>query len=213
MNCVKVIIDASEKIKNSFTDHSIKIGQKDLDFDNKYKTFSAESGLIFSDDIQNMYREISRTKITWSLEKSRENLYGGFEMIPIEDIVPMHDNMVEMLESVYDYASGDKEIECAKKLKVIENMYPIFDFCSGEAFCVHNKTGQILLFDHDAFELIDGNVNGLIIAENYSDLIEKWSNILFLEQFWYFEEYKRCVDEHGIDLGNEFLTNFRKGLI
>lgn len=209
MNCIEIIIGASEIIKRNFPENHIDLGKEDVNFDRKYNAFCRKSGITFSDDICGMYRKNSEIKINWAKREPMHNLFGCFETVPLDSIISMHEDIMELLDSALEYAVTDEEKKNAEKLfGTLSCMYPVAEFRSGDALCIRSDTNQIVLFEHGVFDFNDGSVNGLVIAESYDDLIEKWSKILFLENFWWETDHDRCVNSHGIDPNNSYIKDF-----
>lgn len=203
MSYIEKIIKAADIIKGNFEEHFIDLGKEDRQFDRKYGEFREKSGIVFTDELCELYRKNSDIKISWARRKSMENLFGCFELIPLENIIPMHENMLEMSGAALEYAETEEEKLNGERLRILNFMYPVLDFKSGDALCVHGETGQIVLFDHDVFELGGWDINGLVIADSYDMLIDRWSSILFVEGIW-----RECVNDEGIDLGSEFSKAF-----
>lgn len=207
MKYIDLINESITKIKAYTDDLTVKIGGNNAQFERHYADFTAESGISFSEDIIELYKTASSIEIEWS---SSNKDYGSFNMIPIGDIIERHNDMIEIADSAAEYAVSDKDKENICKLEIIKYLYPIFEFRSGDMFCIYSKTGEAVFYDHSVNELWDLDINGLVIAESFDDLLKKWSRILFLEGFWWEEEYNRCVNDKGIDLYNPFLSEFMK---
>ena len=84
----------------------------------------------------------------------------------------------------------------------ITNWYPIFKFPNGDAFCYDKRNGKVVFYDHEVFD-IGINLHGLIISETIDSLLEKWSKVLFVDIYdWY-----DGVNEEGIDLSKPVYKN------
>lgn len=206
MRYVDLIDKTIEKIRGKGYDFNIDTENKNSRFEKYYDELNKTAGIVFSEDIKDIYRKSSISRIRWA--DSTERVYGCFDLIPIEDILSLHNDMVEAAESAAKYAVTEREKANISKLDIVNNMYPIFDFSSGDKLCIESSTGKIVFYDYSVNELGDIDINGLVIAESYDKLIEKWSSILFLEGFWWLTEYDRCVNSEGINLNNEYLKNF-----
>lgn len=77
----------------------------------------------------------------------------------------------------------------------LKHWYPIFSFANGDAFCYDKRNGKVVFFEHEVFDT-GVNLNGLVIADTIDSLLEKWSKILFVDIYDWYEG----VNEHGIDL-------------
>lgn len=77
----------------------------------------------------------------------------------------------------------------------LKHWYPIFSFANGDAFCYDKRNGKVVFFEHEVFDT-GVNLNGFVIADTIDSLLEKWSKILFVDIYDWYEG----VNEHGIDL-------------
>lgn len=207
MNIISEIKNTEKIILANFTEVKSSEGSVDKSFDEKYDKFNKKSGIVFSEDIKNLYRE--KTYITLSWFNNDSSLYGSFDLIPIDMIAEFHDDMLDIAESSKEYAVGDSAKQNLYKLDIISRMYPIFDFVSGDKICIDCQNGKAVFFDYSVFELGDLDINGTVLADSYEDLIGRWSKILFMEGFWWYKE-ENCVNENGINLECDFFKDFLK---
>lgn len=167
------------------------------------KKFETESQIILEQAVRDLYSEYLSIDFQWSVIANQKRFYGAFTMIPLEQSLQYHDELItnyyESVEYAYDYPNPEQVLE------EIKNFYPIFIFQDGNAFCLDKRNSNIVFYDHSVFEFYDGNFNGILIAKDYCDLIEKWSKILFLEQFWW---SKDSLNNDGIDLASESIASF-----
>lgn len=215
MKPIDLITQAAQIIKNSgFENISINMGSENQKFNKAYEELCREIEMTFPNEIKELWQQHLGLKISWCCRKiPLHTLYGCIDMIPIEDIIPYHNEMIEVAKSAIEYAdSGSQKARMTIAANAVKDMYPIFEFRTADMLCIKKSTGHIVLFCYDLLDLLADDTNGIVIAENISDLIEKWSKILFLEQFWCETEHNRCVNEHGIDLENDYLKNLHPHL-
>lgn len=142
-----------------------------------------------SNKIKNIYNLYSKFFLTW--ECNSFNIRGFVYFVSYEKILPEHDRLCEMLSEL------DNELiyEQNKIIEDISHWYPIFIFPNGDKFCYDDRNGKIVFFEHDVFDC-GANLHGLVIAESMDDLLEKWSKVLFVDIYDWYEG----VDECGIDI-------------
>lgn len=147
--------------------------------------------------------EASEVRFNWSTAKERQNeycKYGGINIISPKKTAEEYNDMMSMVEEVYDW----EEFEYSDGLKAIvedwPNWIPVVKFYNGDMFCVDKRSssGEVVFFDHEVVEG-DMGLHGLKIAENFSDLIMKWKEIGFVDIY----DWTDGVDERGIDLSKE----------
>ena len=84
---------------------------------------------------------------------------------------------------------------------------PVLKFPNGDAFCLDKHSGassdeySIKFFEHD---VMDGGpfIHGQVIAKSFEDLIDKWSQIGFVDFF----DWSLITNQHGLDLTSKKLT-------
>lgn len=165
--------------------------------------FEYESQIHFEDQVKEIYSKYLSMDLQWFANINQKNYYGAFTMITLDQSLKYHNDLINLYYDSVDYADDYPNPEHV--LDEIVNYYPIFIFKDGNAFCLDKRTSNVVLFDHSVFEFYDGNFNGKLIANSYSELIERWSMILFLEQFWW---SKDSLNYDGINLTSHSMAEF-----
>lgn len=201
MDFIRLIDRVCSLIKSDGDFERVLISSDDeiVNFDEIYNQFSSKSNIVLSDGIKELYKKRPKMKIEWI----KNEYYGGFDMLPIDKLLEEHDYLNEYLESFLK--DDDRLISFRESFK---KLYPIFDFCSGDKLCINNETEQIVYYDYSFLEGTGDDLCGLVIARDFDYLIEHWSQILFLEGFWWYDDFNRGVDSNGIDLENPYFKKF-----
>lgn len=208
MNYISQILNVKEIVENNnfeiskmdFNKIESKIGF------NIINNFETESRIELGQNAKEMYSNYYEIDFQWSVRSNR-NYYGAFTMLPLKQSLEYHDDLIRNYYDAVDY-SVDYENPITV-LEEIKNYYPIFSFCDGNAFCLDKRNSHIVFYDHSVFEFYDGHFNGKLIAENYDDLIERWSKVLFMEQFWGIEDN---FNNDGINVSSAFFADLLKNL-
>lgn len=165
--------------------------------------FEYESQIYFEDQVKEIYYNYLSIDLQWFANVNFKKYYGAFTMITLDQSLKYHNDLINLYYDSVDYADDYPNPE--RVLDEIVNFYPIFIFNDGNAFCLDKRTSNIVFFDHSVFEFYDENFNGKLIANSYSELIERWSMILFLEQFWW---SKDSLNNDGINLTSHSIAEF-----
>ena len=165
--------------------------------------FEYESQIYFEDQVKEIYYNYLSIDLQWFANVNFKKYYGAFTMITLDQSLKYHNDLINLYYDSVDYAGDYPNPE--RVLDEIVNFYPIFIFNDGNAFCLDKRTSNIVFFDHSVFEFYDENFNGKLIANSYSELIERWSMILFLEQFWW---SKDSLNNDGINLTSHSIAEF-----
>ena len=136
-----------------------------------------------SEEMKYIYNNYKRYMLSW--EEKAQKLSGYINFIPYENI------LCELAESM------DKDLIENQDAVIndLKHWYPIFSFANGDAFCYDKRNGKVVFFEHEVFDT-GVNLNGFVIADTIDSLLEKWSKILFVDIYDWYEG----VNEHGIDL-------------
>lgn len=208
MTCIEIIDNTIETIRKSgFENITVEAGGENIAFEKEYNDLKERSGIVFSQGVIELYKKYSSLLIEWHDPKSRK--YGSFDMIPLKYISEHNSDLKEMAEDAAEYAHSESKKRNLYKLEMLEYMYPVFDFKTGDKLCIDSRTGHIVLFDHSVYELYDDDKNGLVLAKDFESLIESWSGVLFCEQFWW---ENGTVDENGINSDNTYFSEFMNSL-
>lgn len=97
-----------------------------------------------------------------------------------------------------EYLVSDSIPDIEKIVSDIRNWIPLFSFPNGDAFCLDRRNNKIVFYEHEVFDT-GINLHGLVIANNIEELIIKWSKVLFIDIYDWYEG----VDDDGIDLSRE----------
>lgn len=142
-----------------------------------------------SEEMKYIYNNYKRYMLSW--EEKVQKLSGFINFIPYDNISRENKELCELAESM------DKDLIENQDAVIndLKHWYPIFSFANGDAFCYDKRNGKVVFFEHEVFDT-GVNLNGLVIADTIDFLLEKWSKILFVDIYDWYEG----VNEHGIDL-------------
>ena len=149
-----------------------------------------------SDEMKYLYNNYKRFTLHW--EDSIQRLNGFVDFVPYDKILEENKFICEIAK--------DMEADLIEEQDVVINdithWYPIFKFPNGDAFCYDKRNGNVVFYDHEVFD-IGINLHGLIISEMIDSLLDKWSRVLFVDIYdWY-----DGVNEEGIDLSKPVYKN------
>lgn len=202
MDIKSLILNTAEKIKTSNLNlEKFELNSTGASIEIR-NVFEAQSGIKLNEEMTKLYSSFSDIDLQWSF-KTDKSYYGAFTMIPLLKSLELHKNIIQNYYDAVEYAEDCQNPEAV--LKEIENYYPLFTFSNGNAFCIDKRNSSIVLYDHSVFEFYGSHSNGKLIASDLSSLIEKWSKVLFMEQFWW---YSDCLNSDGINLSGQMFTNF-----
>lgn len=142
-----------------------------------------------SEETKYIYNNYKRYMLSW--EEKVQNICGFINFIPYESISRENKELCELAENMDDDVIENQDVV----INDLKHWYPIFSFANGDAFCYDKRNGKVVFFEHEVFDT-GVNLNGLVIADNIDILLEKWSKILFVDIYDWYEG----VNEHGIDL-------------
>lgn len=181
MNLVKVIEETIDKIKD--------IGAIEVNtmFIEETDNTSNECNLISS--LNDIYSKYKKIKISW---KSKEN-NGYFELLSKKEILSKQEELIELTKEFIDDDTIDDIDTIAEDLR---NWLPIFRFPNDDMFCIDRRYNKVVFFEHDVFDT-GINLHGLIIAKSIEELILKWSRVLFIDIY---DWYDGVDEDKGIDL-------------
>lgn len=142
-----------------------------------------------SEEMKYIYNNYKRYMLSW--EEKVQKLSGFINFIPYDNISRENKELCELAESM------DKDLIENQDAVIndLKHWYPIFSFANGDAFCYDKRNGKVVFFEHEVFDT-GVNLNGLVIADTIDFLLEKWSKILFVDIYDWYEG----LNEHGIDL-------------
>lgn len=208
MDFYNVITDAVKILKNnSLSIDCYEYGNADINFEAKKKIAENKGFFIRSDELEKIYKERTFVDLQWQGKINENNAYGGIKLLPIEQAIKKHEMFIEMYYDSLNYIDDSDRKKAKEVIKSLENMYPIIELDSADAFCIDTTTDNIVYFDHSVFEYYDSDINGLIISESIESLFEKWSKILFLNNFWWKQRNSRGLKDNEIDLSNTMFTD------
>lgn len=135
---------------------------------------------------------------------------GGIRIDPPRTIA---DNYLEMLQMVNEANMNQDELEENEGLKVMVNDWPhwipIISFMNGDAFCINKKDNSfaVVFLEHD---VMDGGpyIHGLQIASNVEDLLNRWSQIGFVEV----NDWSEYTNDNGLDIESPVFAKIREVL-
>lgn len=136
-----------------------------------------------------IYNNYKKFIVSW--EENVQKLHGFVNFVPYEEILNEYRELCGIAENIEDDLIENQDIV----INDLKNWYPIFKFPNEDAFCYDRRNGKIVFFEHEVFDT-GINLNGLVIADSLDSLFEKWSKVLFIDIYDWYEG----VDEHGIDL-------------
>lgn len=183
---IDYFIELKNKIRND--NSGIKILNCEVMKCNCKHTFDLFKSDI-SDKTKYLYNNYQKFTLYW--EETANGLHGFVDFVPYDKIRKENGELCEIAKNM-DAGLIEKQDVVVED---IIHWYPIFRFPNGDAFCYDNRNGKIVFYDHEVFD-IGINLHGLTIAETIDTLLEKWSKVLFIDIYdWY-----DGVGEHGIDL-------------
>lgn len=178
-----------ELVKNlNNTNHTFEIVSSEIVKYNESHSFDLFDFGV-SDEVRYIYNNYKMFNLVW---KNREIKMSGFvNFIPYESVLKEYQEMYTAVHKIEDSLIENQDIV----INDIINWYPLFGFPNGDAFCYDRRNGKIVFYEHEVFD--NGiNLHGLLIAESIHDLYEKWSKVLFVDVYDWFEG----VNERGIDM-------------
>ncbi len=184
------MIDYFKELKNKLNSKNsgITIIDSDIAACDKEHTFDIFAFGI-SEEVKYLYNHYKRFLINWEADTHSVNGYVDF--VPYEQLRSEHELWCETAK---DMEAGLIE----EQDRVVEDFlhwYPVFRFANGDAFCYDDRNGRIVFLDHEVFD-IGINLHGLTIAQSIDILLEKWSKVLFIDLYDWYEG----VCEQGMDL-------------
>lgn len=155
-------------------------------------------GFKFKENIKEVYSRYKSINLTWEIEETRER--GCFNLIPCDNLYSYYKEQVEISEEFIGYDEIE-DLECI--LEDIRNWIPFCTFPNGDAFCIDKRNSKVVFYEHEVFD--SGiNLHGLVIAESIEDLIIKWSKVLFIDIY---DWYEGICEGEGIDLIKDVYKN------
>jgi cell wall assembly regulator SMI1 len=166
------------------------------------KDIERELEFVFPCDLRDFYLDESAgLHYSWKITSETLNLdcdNGWLNILSPNEVLVFSK---EIKEIAYETMQDRKEVESNEGARALVNDWvhwiPIVSFPNGDAFCI-DKSGirkEVVFLEHD---VMDGgpNLHGLKIANDFSDLMQKWSMIAFADIF----DWTEGVNDDGIDL-------------
>lgn len=182
------MVDYFKDLRNKLNNNNVKIIESNIIECSMNHTFDMfEFGI--SDEVKFIYNNYKKFILSW--EETVQNIRGFINFVPYEEIMKENRALSKNIENLEEDLIEEQNI-------VIDDLlhwYPIFKFPNGDAFCYDKRNGKIVFFEHDVFDT-GINLHGLVIAESIDSLLKKWSKILFIDIYDWYEG----VNEQGIDL-------------
>lgn len=181
--------------------NKIQVLRCDMHLNNEkcdFNDLENEIGFKFKENIKEVYSRYKSINLSWEIEETRER--GYFNLIPCDNLYSYYKEQVEISEELI----GDDEredLECI--LEDVRNWIPFCTFPNGDAFCIERRNSKVVFYEHEVFD--SGiNLHELVIAKSIEDLIIKWSKVLFIDIYdWYDGVY----EQEGIDLSKDVYKN------
>lgn len=145
---------------------------------------------ILNSSLEKVYSKYKKLKISWECKYSNDN--GYLELLNYKESFFKQE---ELLELTKNFIEDDSTVGIDIISEDIRNWLPIFRFPNDDMFCIDKRNEKVVFFEHDVFDT-GMNLHGLVIAKSIEDLILKWSKVLFIDIYDWYEG----VDEDGIDL-------------
>ena len=181
--------------------NKIQVLRYDIQLNNeKYDFNDLENkiGFKFKENIKEIYSRYKSINLTWEIEETRER--GYFNLIPCDHLYSYYKEQVEISKEFIGYDEIE-DLECI--LEDIKSWIPFCTFPNGDAFCIDKRNSKVVFYEHDVFD--SGiNLHGLVIAKSIEDLIIKWSKVLFIDIY---DWYDGVDEEEGIDLSKDVYKN------
>lgn len=149
-------------------------------------------GKTISDEVKTIYNTYITFKLSWECKINKQR--GFVDFIPYKKIILEHENLCAGIEDFESELIDEQD----KVIGDIKHWYPVFTFPNGDKFCYDDRTGNILFYEHDVFD-VGINLHGLVIADSIDSLFKNWSNVLFVDIY----DWSEGVSENGIDISKE----------
>lgn len=152
-------------------------------------------GFDINEDVKYIYNRYKIFDMAWF----KDNKYiGEIFFVPCENFQLEHDELVGIMEDCYDVMSDEYGI-----VQDIINWYPLFQFKYGDAFCLDIRNGNVVLFQHEVYE-IGIDLHGLLIAKSVDELFYKWGCLHFANVYYWDE----ICDDDGINLKSDLAQKY-----
>lgn len=130
------------------------------------------SDLQLEDNTRYIYEHYKSFDIVWH---DNNKYIGSIKFVSSICLDKEHEKLIDVMNEFYDTDSDDLEI-----VDDITNWYPLFYFPNGDAFCLDNRNGNVVFYEHEIYEG-EKNLHGLLIAKTINELFEKWSYFHFVD--------------------------------
>ncbi len=155
-------------------------------------------GYELAPEVQYIYNHYNEFILAW--ENAAGKYLGQINFVAFADIEKEHRKLVAIMEAIYDTRLDDLNI-----YQSIINLYPLFCFANGDAFCLDKRDGSIRFYDHEVYDgMEDVGIFGVKIANSINDLFEKWGQLHFADVYYWDE----VCNEDGIDVKSELAQRF-----
>lgn len=152
------------------------------------------SDLQLEDNTRYIYEHYKSFDIVWH---DNNKYIGSIKFVSSICLDKEHEKLIDVMNEFYDTDSDDLEI-----VDDITNWYPLFYFPNGDAFCLDNRNGNVVFYEHEIYEG-EKNLHGLLIAKTINELFDKWSYFHFVDIY----DWTEVVNGDGIDLSCELIRN------
>jgi SMI1 / KNR4 family (SUKH-1) len=151
-----------------------------------------------SNSLKQIYTKYKKIKLSWNCKVNGDK--GYIELLSIDEIISKQEELEELAKEFYD----DDTIEDIDTIiEDIRNWLPLFRFPNGDMFCMDKRNDKIVFFEHEVFDT-GINLHGLIISNSFEELIMKWSSVLFIDIYDWYDGVDR---NDGIDLRRDVYKN------
>lgn len=162
---------------------------------------NVENNLSFRlpESLRNLYLENAASiHLVWTAEKEvfgSECKRGEIRLLSPNEIYEYYQDMIAIVQ---EYTLHDTENSEGVEALITDwpGWLPLFIFPNGDSFCLKKEGGEVTFLEHNVMD--DGpNLHGLLIAQSFEELMEKWGSIGYVDLYDWYEG----VDDSGIDLG------------
>lgn len=178
------------------------------------ESIEKELSFTFPEKLKSFYTN-QASEVIFAWELSEHYISEDYKRGELRILSPqcVKESYLEMIELVHDFEDYD-ENECDEDgVNALVNDWsywiPIIRFGNGDAFCIDKRdtNGKIVFLEHDVVGA-GPNVHGLKMANNFSELMDKWSKIGFLDAYY----WNKIVSDNGIDVDSRCLEKIKNKL-
>lgn len=186
---IELILNVVKRLQNDKYNADINIQYNDTTED--LLTTENNIDITLPDELKMIHDKFSKVHISWKRNDKR----GYFVLLSLKEIYRVKEDFKTFVTDFCLYSELDEKESIKQDLL---SWIPVLYFPNGDYFCIDTRTGAIVLFDHEITEDYL-NLHGIKIANNFNELIKKWSKVLFVDIY----DWSLGVDENGLNLSEK----------